>query len=261
VGALSEAIRSDTEAGRVPCCIVANAGTVNTGAVDDIDALATVASDANIWLHVDGAYGALAAADPDHRHLFAGMDRADSLALDAHKWLGVPVDCGSLLFRQPARVRDTFSLVPAYLRDANADDLGWFSEYGVEQTRPFRALRTWATIAHLGRDGVRNLIRRTCDTADRFAELVTEHDEMELLMPVQTSIVALRYNRPGAAVDRVDHLNAALPAAVQARGNVFLTGTTLNARPILRACFLNPKTTVEDLHVLLSEISEAARTL
>jgi aromatic-L-amino-acid decarboxylase len=259
VASLTEAIHSDAVAGRVPCCIVANAGTVNTGAIDDIDAIASVAADSQIWLHVDGAYGALAAADPARRPLFAGIDRADSVAIDAHKWLGVPVDCGALLFRQPARVRDTFSLVPAYLRDANADDLGWFSEYGIEQTRPFRALRAWATIAHLGRDGVRDLIRRTCDIANRFADLVREHDDMELLTPVQTSIVAFRFTPAAASDNLVDDLNSALPHAVQLRGNVFLTGTTLNGRPVLRACFLNPKTTDEDLHLLLSEIRQAAQ--
>jgi glutamate/tyrosine decarboxylase-like PLP-dependent enzyme len=190
------------------------------------------------------------------------MDRADSLALDPHKWLGVPVDCGCVLVRDPSAVRDTFSLVPAYLRDDGAGDLGWFSEYGPEQTRPFRALRVWATMSHLGRDGIVGLVDHTVRLARTLAEMIEAADDFELLAPVTTSIVAFRC-RPGDGEGRLDELNRAIPAAVQHRGRAFLTGTRLAGMEALRACFLNPATTAEDLSVLLDEIrtvaAEAAR--
>lgn len=251
--ALAELVRADRAAGLRPFCVAASAGTVNTGAVDPLGEIADVAAAHSLWLHVDGAYGALGALAADPADGFAGLARADSLALDPHKWLGVPVDCGCALLRDPERARAAFSLVPAYLRDPDADEFGWFAEYGPEQTRPFRALRVWATIAHLGRAGVVGLVEHTVGLANRLAELVREAEDFELLAPVATSIVAFRH-RPRAGGD----LNRQLPVAVNARGRVFLTGTNLGGTEALRACILHPETTEEDLVALLAEIRAAA---
>lgn len=171
---LASAIAEDTGAGLTPCAVVATAGTVNTGAVDDLATIAQLAAEHDLWLHIDGAYGALAAASPALCGRFAGMECADSIAIDAHKWLGVPVDSGALLARDTDALRETFSLVPDYLSDENADEVGWWSEYGMEQTRPFRALRTWATIAHLGRRGVVDLVHRTTGAASGFVALLED---------------------------------------------------------------------------------------
>jgi aromatic-L-amino-acid/L-tryptophan decarboxylase len=251
---LASAIREDTEAGLVPCGVVATAGTVNTGAIDDLATIAQLADDHGMWMHVDGAYGALAAADLSLRANFAGMDRADSIALDAHKWLGVPVDSGALLAQDSGALRETFSLVPDYLRDDTADDIGWWSEYGVEQTRPFRALRTWATIAHLGRSGISYLVRRTTSAAADFANLVGPTGDFELLAPVSTSVVAFRFTGAARTRSDIDRINRDIPTLVQCRGNVFLTGTVLCGRPALRACMLNPLVTEDDLRLLIDEI-------
>src|SRR5262249_8581783 len=155
---------------------------------------------------------------------YTGLGRADSLALDPHKWLGVPVDCGCALLRDPDAARDTFSVVPAYLRDPGADDgLGWFAEYGPEQTRPFRALRAWATLSHLGRDGVVELVEHPTGLARSLAAMIEATTDFELLAPVVTSIVAFRY-RPDTALpdDRLDRLNRDIPPTVQRRGRAFL---------------------------------------
>lgn len=256
VTALRAMLTADLAAGLRPFCIAASAGTVNTGAIDPLAAIADVAAEHGLWFHVDGAYGALAALAESAAPALAGVDRADSLALDPHKWLGVPVDCGAVLLRDPAPARDAFSLVPAYLRDDTAGDLGWFAEYGPEQTRPFRALRAWATMAHLGRDGIAELVTHTVGLAHRLAALVTDADDFELLAPVTTSVTAFRY-RP-AAVESLDAVNRALPAAVQRRGHAFITGTRLAGVEAQRACFLNPATTERDLDVLLDEIRAAA---
>ncbi len=251
VAALRSRLAQDLAAGLRPFAVAASAGTVNTGAVDPLDAIADVAAEHGLWFHVDGAYGALGAGDD-------GLARADSVALDPHKWLGVPVDCGCVLLRDPALARDAFSLVPAYLRDESASGLGWFSEYGPEQTRPFRALRAWATMAHLGRAGIADLVDRTVALAHRLAKLIDRSDDFELLAPVTTSIVAFRH-RPGPTDQGLDELNRAIPAAVQRRGRAFLTGTRLGGTDALRACILNPATTEDDLSILLDEIRAVAR--
>jgi aromatic-L-amino-acid/L-tryptophan decarboxylase len=257
VDALRTLVAHDVQAGLHPFCVVATAGTVNTGAVDPLDAIADVAVDHGMWFHVDGAYGALGVLAGNTEAAYVGMARADSLALDPHKWLGVPVDSGCVLWREPALARATFSLVPAYLRDEREDGLGWFAEYGVEQTRPFRALRVWATMAHLGRDGIVQLVDTTVQLAQMLAAMIIAASDFELLAPVGASIVAFRY-RPVERDDQLDELNRWIPAAVQRRGRAFLTGTRLAGVEALRACLLNPATTEDDLVLLLDEIRAAA---
>ena len=153
--ALRAAIAADRAAGGMPALLVGSAGTVNTGAIDPLEALADVAAAEGLWFHVDGAYGAFGVLDPAIAARYRGMERADSLALDPHKWLGVPVDAGCALVRRADDLREAFSTVPPYLRQDAGAEVGTFAEYGLEQTRPFRALKTWATIAARGRDGHR----------------------------------------------------------------------------------------------------------
>ncbi|MEV4328661.1 pyridoxal-dependent decarboxylase, partial [Microbispora rosea] len=200
------------------------------------------------------AYGALGVLADECRPAYAGLELADSLALDPHKWLGVPVDCGCVLFREPSNPRAAFSLVPPYLRDDDAGELGWFSEYGPEQNRPFRALRVWATIAHLGGDGVAGLVRHTTRLARVLATMIEDSADFDLLAPVVTSVVAFRHRPTGLDAAAVETLNEAIPAAVQRRGRAFLTGTRLRGAAALRACVLHPDMTEADLAVLLEEI-------
>ncbi|WP_369182319.1 aspartate aminotransferase family protein [Streptomyces sp. Y1] len=258
---LRAAIERDRAAGLLPFLAVASAGTVGTGAVDPFEPIADLCAEQGLWLHVDGAYGAFGRLDPAIAPRYAGLERADSLALDPHKWLGVPVDCGCALVRDAGELRATFSLVPSYLRDETAGSLGWFSEYGTEQTRPFRALKVWATIAHRGRDGLRQDIARCTALARKLGELVASDEELELLAEVQTSIVAFRHRAPGLDGPALDALNRELPAAVQRRGRVFVTGARLGEREMLRACLLNAATTEDDLRLLLAEVKAAAREL
>ncbi len=259
VEALRTQVTRDARDGLRPFCVAASAGTVNTGAVDPLDEIADVAAEHDLWFHVDGAYGALGVLAPGAADRYTGMERADSLALDPHKWLGVPVDCGSLLWRDPALTRATFSLVPEYLRDGHDDDLGWFSEYGPEQTRPLRALRVWATMSHLGRSGIVDLVGTTVRLAHTLAAMIDAAADFELLAPVGASTVAFRH-RP-ASFDGLDELNRGIPAVVQRRGRAFLTGTRLAGGEALRACLLNPATTEDDLAALLDEIRAAAAEL
>jgi len=261
---LRAAVERDLATGHVPVAVVASAGTTNTGAIDPLDAIADVCADLQVWLHVDGAYGAPAVLLLEryaaHR---AGLARADSVGLDPHKWLYAPVDAGVLLLRDPAAAREAFSLVPPYLRtDGDPGGVGgpvWFSEYGFEQTRPFRALKVWMLLRHLGRDGYRGLVAHDVEIAEHLAAGVTAAPDLELLAR-GLSVVCFRYRPPGVASERLDALNRRLLTAVQLGGRAFLAGTTVGGVFALRACVVNPGTGTGDADAVLAEVrAEGAR--
>ena len=259
--ALRASIDADRAGGALPALLVGSAGTVNTGAIDPLDALADVAAAEDVWFHVDGAYGAFGVLDPAIANRFRGMERADSLVLDPHKWLGVPVDAGCALVQRGDDLRDAFSLIPPYLRQDTGAPVGTFAEYGPEQTRPFRALKTWGTIAALGRGGIAAQVVRANALARELATLVEREPELELAAAPETSIVAFRARPAGCPPARLDELNRGLPEAVQARGRTFVTGTVFGGRETLRACILHPETSSEHLATLVAEVVAAARTL
>ena len=207
---LRAAIAAERASGAVPALLVGSAGTVNAGAIDPLDALADVAAAERLWFHVDGAYGAFGVLDPAIAHRFRGMDRADSLALDPHKWLGVPVDAGCALVRRGDDLRDVFSLIPPYLRQDTGSPVGTFAEYGPEQTRPFRALKTWATIAARGRAGLAAQVARANRLARELATLVEREPELELAAPPETSIVAFRARPAGCPPSRLGRASTRL---------------------------------------------------
>jgi len=237
-----------------PIAVVATAGTTSTGTIDPLDEIADVCARHDVWLHVDGAYGAPAILSERFRRDLAGLARADSVAVDPHKWLYVPIDAGVLLVRDPGRLRDTFSLVPAYLRvehdAAGVSDAPWVSEYGPEQTRPFRALRVWAALKSTGRDGYRRLIDHDLDLAGTLAARVREHPSLEL-DAAGLSVVCFRY-RAAAESDRVQ---SGIAERIQLSGHSFLTTTELDGRTVLRACFVNPLTTEADIDILVGLVT------
>jgi aromatic-L-amino-acid decarboxylase len=259
--ALRAAIAADRAAGGVPALLVGSAGTVNTGAIDPLEALADVAAAEGLWFHVDGAYGAFGVVDPAIAARYRGMERADSLTLDPHKWLGVPVDAGCALVRRADDLRAAFSIVPPYLRQDAGAEVGTFAEYGLEQTRPFRALKTWATIAARGSDGIRDQVVRANALARELAALIERESSLDLAADPETSIVAFRARPPGCPLDRLEAINRALPEAVQVRGRAFVTGTVYEGRETVRACILHPGTTEADLATLVAEIVAAADEL
>jgi aromatic-L-amino-acid decarboxylase len=261
VAALRAAIAEDRAAGLRPFCVAASAGTVNTGAIDPLEALADLCQGEGLWFHVDGAYGAVGAADPALAVRYAGIERADSLALDPHKWLSVPVECGCALVRDGRLLRDTWSLVPPYLRTEEGKGFGglpWYSEYGFQQTRGFRALKLWMTLQHMGRSGVAALIHRHVSLARRLAALVDQAPDLERVAPVELSVVCFRYAPPGRGDDagRLDALNKRLVERIQTEGRTFLTGTVLRGRFALRACVLHYGTTEADVDALVETVRE-----
>jgi glutamate/tyrosine decarboxylase-like PLP-dependent enzyme len=258
---LHASIAADRASGALPAILVGSAGTVNAGRIDPLEAFADVAAAEGLWFHVDGAYGAFGVLDPEIAARYSGMERADSLVVDPHKWLGVPVDAGCALVQRADDLRDAFSLIPPYLRQGTDAPVGTFAEYGLEQTRPFRALKTWATIAARGRTGIAAQVTRANTLARELATLVEREPELELAAAPETSIVAFRARPTGCPPSRLDDVNRALPEAVQARGRTFVTGTVFGGRETLRACILHPATGSEHLAILVTEVVETGRAL
>jgi glutamate/tyrosine decarboxylase-like PLP-dependent enzyme len=260
---LASAVLEDKGHGFVPFCIVGNAGTVNTGAIDPLDALADIAQRFGLWVHVDGSYGALGKLDDKVASLFRGLERADTIALDPHKWLSVPVECGCLLVRDSQVLRDAFSLVPPYLRTHPGKGIGnlpWFSEYGFQQSRGFRALKLWATLAHTGRKGFASQIARHNALARYLERRVQALPDLELCSAGNLSIVCFRC-RPDQVRDNEEALNALnrqVMERVQSEGSVFLTSAVLRERFVLRACILHYATTEQDIDIMLNEVRRVA---
>jgi aromatic-L-amino-acid/L-tryptophan decarboxylase len=259
VDTLRSAIRKDRVAGLGPFCVAASAGTVGTGAIDPLDALADLCAEEDLWLHIDGAYGAVGVLDPSQVGRYTGMDRVDSLTLDPHKWLSVPVECGCALVRDGALLRETFSLVPPYLRTQEGKGFGglpWYAEYGFQQTRGFRALKLWSTLLLAGREGLAQHIVRCNVLAARLGEMIDGTESLEMLAPVGLSIVCFRYVPQALRDDAagLDALNKAIMETVQAGGETFLTQTTLDGRFSLRACIVHYATTEDDLRALLNVV-------
>jgi aromatic-L-amino-acid decarboxylase len=247
---LREAIDADRGAGRQPFCVVGTAGTTATGAVDEIGAIASVAEEEGLWLHIDGAYGALAAADPAHRHLFLGIDRADSLSIDAHKWLYVPVDCGALLVRAAEQSVTAFGSDGAtYVRVLADEAVESFAfwDHGLELSRRFRALKVWMTLRYYGARRIASAIAEDIAMATHMADLVRGSDDLELLAEPSLSICCFRHAPPGMPQAALDRHNEQLLRALQHDGRAYLSNATVDGQFALRACVTNFRTTRHDI--------------
>jgi glutamate/tyrosine decarboxylase-like PLP-dependent enzyme len=263
--ALEAAIVADQVAGRIPMAVVASAGTVNTGAIDPIADIADICERHGVWLHVDGAYGAAAIVASRYHAELVALARCDSLALDPHKWLYVPVDAGVVLIRDAATMRAAFSLVPPYLRtDESLAGVGgppWFSEYGLEQTRPFRALKVWMCLKHHGLAGYRETIEHDLTMAGRLAEKIGEMPDLQLFAPQKLSIVCFRYapSHLRADASTLNEMNRALLERLQQGGQAFLSSTVIEGTFWLRACIVNYRTAPADIDMLPELVYSLAR--
>jgi aromatic-L-amino-acid decarboxylase len=252
VDALSEAISLDREAGRTPMAIVASAGTVSTGAIDPLAKIADVAEAESVWLHVDGAYGGLAAlAIPE---AFRGLERADSLSLDAHKWLYQPVDCGCLLYRDREVARRTFSHSGDYVGGLSDDPVEGFAffEESMELSRRFRALKLWLSLQYHGRRAFREAISEDLRRARLLVQEIQAQPQLELLAAGPLSAVCFRHRTQDSAL---------LLRRVNERRRVYLSNATIDGRFALRACFVNHRATDADVRAIISEVLAAANEL
>ena len=274
---LQKRIEADLDAGLRPFCIVATAGTVNTGAIDPLDEIAAVAEKFDLWFHIDGAYGAPAALDPAKRSLFAGLARADSVTLDPHKWLYTPLDCGCLLLREPQLARAAWTQIEGaeYIRifEESDDESFAFFDYGTELSRRFRALKLWLLLRYYGVPRLAAAIAEDNALAAYMAEQIERADDFELLAPVELSICCFRYvpvqmaralTQADAATrarleGELNHLNERIVHAVQRGGRAYISNAILRGRFALRACIINFRTTRGDIDLTLDIIREAAQ--
>ena len=266
--ALAQLLRADVAAGRVPVAVVATTGTTATGSVDPVADVADLCAEHGAWLHVDGAYGAWAVLDDRVAPLFRGWQAAGSVLVDAHTWLGTPIGAGLLLVRDPGVLERAFTGEPSpYLQDAEHDDRSFygdlgtrFDERGLELSAPARGVMVWAALAELGREGMTAVVARDLDRAGELADLVRAHDELELLVEPDLSVVCLRY-RGDVPEERLDALNARLLERLRRETGYAPSPARPHGAFAIRPCFLNARTRDGDVDGLVREVLRLGREL
>ena len=264
VAALREAIRADRAAGHRPICVIGTAGTVNTGATDDLRALAALCREERLWFHVDGAFGALAALAPSLRGVVAGMEEADSVAVDLHKWGWLPFEVGLALVRSPDAHRATFSTASSYLdatpRGIVAGGLP-FAELGIQLTRGFRALKVWMSLKAQGADAWGRLVEQNVAQARHLRDRILAEPRLELVAPVPLNVVCFRYTAPGLDDPALNARNQEILLRVQERGVAVPSSTVLDGRFALRVAVTNHRSRREDFDLLVDAVLAAGAEL
>jgi aromatic-L-amino-acid decarboxylase len=245
--ALADAIARDRAAGYLPVACVATVGTTSTSSIDPVPAVAAICQRERIWLHVDGSYGGVAAVSPRHRHVLDGVEQADSLVVNPHKWLFTPIDCSAFYTRHPDVLKRTFSLVPEFLVTREQDDVVNLMDYGVQLGRRFRALKLWMVIRAFGADGIAARLDHHCELARTFAGWVRKAPAWEVSAPVPFSLVCFRYAPAGTSETERERLNASILHRVNESGEAYLSHTKLDGQYVLRLAIGNIRT--EERHV------------
>ena len=266
IDALEAAIEYDRARQVRPIAVVATGGSTNTGAIDDLSAIAAVCHRHQVWMHVDAAYGGPAILSAEYADALRPIAEADSVALDPHKWLFVPVEAGLVFVRDADAMRSAFSLVPPYIRQSGSAGavygLPWFSEYGFQQTRGFRALKVWMAMQEFGLSGYKAAIEENIRLARYLADCVSRWPDLALMAPPGLSVVCFRY--AGArerSEDETAAINRALLERLQLGGEAFLTSTDLRGHFVLRACFVNYRSRREDVDRMLEAVRTIGREL
>ena len=255
---LQEAIAADRRAGLQPFCVVGTSGTVNTGAIDDLKGIAEICRKEGLWFHVDGAIGAVAVLSPEVGNCVEGVRLSDSLALDLHKWMYMPFEAGFVLVRSEKSHRMAFSLTPEYLAHAErglAAGQLWFSDYGLQLTRGFRALKVWMSMKEHGVPKFGRMIQQNMAQAQYLAQLVNAHPLLEMMAPVQLNIVCFRFNPGGLNQDALNGLNQELLIRLHESGIAAPTYTTLHEQYCLRAAITNHRSRREDFDILVEAVA------
>jgi glutamate/tyrosine decarboxylase-like PLP-dependent enzyme len=264
---LETTIRRDRSDGLLPICVVGIAGTTNTGAIDDLGSLADICAREGLWFHVDGAYGAWTAIAPGARSLVDGMQPADSLALDLHKWMYLPYPIACVLVRDADAHRRAFSLTPSYLahgeerRGLTGVDVPWLSDLGFELSRGFHALKAWLTIREHGTAKLGRLIQQNIDQAHYLESLVMASPVLELALPVSLNVVCFRYVTAGMDAEATDRLNKAIEVELQERGIAVPSIVTLRGRQFLHVAITNHRSRRADFDLLVREVERMGAAL
>jgi aromatic-L-amino-acid/L-tryptophan decarboxylase len=256
---VAAAVAADRHAGRVPFALCASAGSTNTGAVDPLGKLADVCASEGLWLHVDAAYGGFAALTPKGRALLAGIERADSVTLDPHKWLFQPMECGSVLIRDGARLERAFAINPDYLDGSHTRGDGEvnFADRGLQLSRGFRALKVWMSVQTFGLAAFRAAIGRSLELAELAEALIREHPALTLMAPAVLGVVCFRREWPGAGEAETERLGLALADELERGGTALVSATRLAGRHAIRLCVLNPTSSEDDVRHVIEHFAAA----
>ncbi len=256
VPALAQRIALDRDAGLLPFCVIASAGTTNTGAIDDLPGIARLCREQDLWFHIDGAYGAAAVLTARGRKLLAGIELADSLSFDPHKWLFQPFECGCVLVREGERLEQAFNIHADYMSDTRRYSAEFnYADSGIQLTRGFRALKLWMSVRTFGLAAFREAIEHGFEMAEFAAQEIERLEGWELVSGPRMGIVCFRYN------EGPEGLHERIVDALIADGTALATTTTLAGRTVLRFCTINPRTTEEDIRLALAAIDAIARRL
>ena len=262
--ALEKQIKEDIKMGFTPFCIIGNAGTVNTGAIDPLDKLADIAEQYNLWFHVDGAYGGLAASLSSIGSQFHGIARADSVAVDFHKWLYQPFEVGCTLVKGWDQLNRTFYKKADYLSTDLKDDGRFdFNEHHFQLSRNAKALKVWMTFKAYGTDKLKQMIQKDIDLAKYIADMIDGANDFELCNTPELSVVCFRYTGKSdqKGVEDIDRLNRMIIPALEKDGRVFITGTSLSNKPVIRACLTNHRYQKRNVEFLIQVIREVGETI
>ncbi|MDR6950931.1 glutamate/tyrosine decarboxylase-like PLP-dependent enzyme [Ancylobacter sp. 3268] len=263
IAALRKAIADDRAHGFAPACVIGTAGTVNSGAVDDLDALADLAAEEELWFHVDGCIGALVAIAPENGWRVDGIRRAHSVALDPHKWLHAPFEVGCVVFRDRAIHRQAFAVSPEYLQATPRGIASgtWLHEFGLQTSRGFAALKVWMALMEHGRTKFGRLIDQNIGQARYLASLIEDEEQLSLQMPVGLNIVCFRFDPGGLDEERLKAMNVEIMLQLQETGVAALSDTTIHGRHCLRAAICNHRTRRDDLDLLVADVLRLGRQL
>jgi glutamate/tyrosine decarboxylase-like PLP-dependent enzyme len=259
--ALKAAIAKDRAEGHQPFCVVGAAGTTNTGAIDDLNALADICAEEDLWFHIDGAFGAWAVLTPNAKDQVAGMERADSLAFDLHKWMYMQYSIGCVLVRHPEEHYKAFTTKADYLDTVDSDrgmaggvDLPWFTDYDYHLSRGFRSLKAWMSLKEHGIRKYGRLIQQNIDQTQALAELIENTPELELSAPVPLNVVCFRYVRDGLDEAALEGVNQHIMIELQEQGIAVVSGTRIKGQFVLHLAHTNHRTRMEDFEVLVREV-------
>lgn len=258
---LRQAVAADRAAGRRPFCVIANAGTTNTGAIDPLGELADFCAAEDLWLHVDGAYGAAAALCERGKRLLAGIERADSVTLDPHKWLFQPFEIGCILLRDARLLKKTFHTMAEYLEDtkrAEEQEINYY-DYGPQLTRGFRALKLWLSLKTFGAAAFRQAIEHGFDLAELAESILRKSDDWQIVSRATMGIVTFRFVPPKATESEINEIHRRMVEAMVTDGFVFANSTSLRGQTVMRLCTINPRTTAEDIHATIQKLDQLAR--
>lgn len=262
IEALRKAIEADLAAGLTPFCVTGSPATVNTGAIDDLDAIAELCEEYGLWFHVDGAFGAVAALSENLRPRMKGIERADSIAFDFHKWMHVQYDAGFVLIRDEEAHREAFTLRREYLTATPrgmAAGNPWFCEYGPELSRGFRALKIWFALKEHGIRRITEKVEDNCRQAAYLGELVQAHPELELSAPVSLNICCFRFVAPERSLEELNKLNSEIVMDLQESGVAAPSTTKLGGATSIRVNITNHRTTMADMDLLVKAVVELGR--